>query len=64
MKDLAVKGPCKRYLKVKYARYEMEEIERRSAAEERGKIVVRIARNQFMRWTENFVDSFNYKERM
>ena len=41
----------------------MSEVERRRAAGERGKLVVKINREQLMSWTEEFVDDFNNKER-
>ena len=40
----------------------MSEVERRQAAGERGKLVVKINREQLMSWTEEFENEFNNKE--
>ena len=62
--DIVLNGPCKRYLRAKYADYEMEQIEIRRAAGIRGRLVIKITREQLMIWSEDFIEAFNYKERM
>ena len=59
--DIVVNGPCKSFLRAKYADYEMKKIESRRAAGIKEKLVVKISRELLMNWTEEFVESFNYK---
>ena len=61
--DICINGPCKKSLRASYLAYTLEEVQRRRALGERGKIVVKVTRDQLMTWTENFVRDFNNKER-
>ena len=62
--DIVLNNLCKRYLRAKYADYEMEQIEVRRAAVIRGILVIKITREQIMTWSEDFIEAFNYRERM
>ena len=61
--DIRVNGPCKKSLRLSYLSYKLNEVTRRKAAGERGKIVIKVTRDQLMTWTEDFVNNFNIKER-
>ena len=56
-------GPCKKWLKNNYLRWQLREIERRHAAGEKDKLVIKISREQLMTWAEEFVKEFNFKEK-
>jgi len=60
--DICLNGPCKNSLRKSYLSYSLDEVNRRKALGETGKIVVKVTREQLMTWTETFVDTFNSKE--
>ena len=49
--------------KMSYLSWQMDEIARRRASGEVGKIVIKITREQLMSWTEYFVNEFNEREK-
>ena len=61
--DICVNGPCKKSLRASYLAFTLEEVQRRRALGERGKLVVKVNREQLMTWTEDFVRTFNNNEK-
>ena len=61
--DLVVNGPCKKFLRKGYQRWQFSEIRRRRATGEKGRLVIKVTRELLMTWNENFVDDFNFRER-
>ena len=54
--------PCKKFLRKSYLTWKMKVVHEKRAAGVRGRIVVKIDREQLMTWTEYFVNDFNHKE--
>ena len=54
--------PCKQYLHSKYLSFQMRVIEQSRAEGVKGRLSVKVSRDQLMSWVENFVDDFNDKE--
>ena len=61
--DICINGPCKKSLRSSYLKWTYDEIKRRKANGERGKLVVKVSREQLMTWTVHFVNDFNAGER-
>ena len=49
-------------LRSSYLCWQLAEVRRRRASGEKGKIVLKVSREQLMTWTEDFVNTFNYRE--
>ena len=61
--DICINGPCKKSLRSSYLKWQFDELKRRRANGEMGKLVVKVSREQLMTWTEHFVDNFNDGEK-
>ena len=49
-------------MRKQYLHWQFKEIERRRGAGEKGKLVIKVGREQLTSWAENFVRQFNEKE--